>query len=87
MATVKLSFEIPHFDPTSENCQRVKDLLLHALRDMATNNGHLIDDSRDFALACLVTGKVTCSGLVPEDQVEAALDEAARELAREAEVI
>lgn len=87
MANVGINFEIPHFDPTSENVRRVKDLLLHALRDMATNNGHLIEASRDFALACLVTGKVTCSGTVPDEEVEAALDAAARELAEEAEVL
>jgi hypothetical protein len=87
MANVRINFEIPHFDPTSENCARVKALLLHALSDMVTNNGHLIDDARDFALAQLVTGKQTCSGLVPEEEVEAALDAAARELAKDAEVL
>jgi hypothetical protein len=87
MANVSINFEIPHFDTTSENKQRVKDLLLHALRDMVTNNGHLIDESRDFSLAQLIVGDVTCSGLVPDEEVEAALDAAARELAKDAEVL
>jgi len=88
MATVKLSFEVPHVDPTSDsNCARIKDLLLDALRDMVTNNGHLIDSPRDYALACLITGQVTCPGTVPEEEVEAALDAAARELAKDAKVL
>lgn len=87
MARIHINLDIPHFDSTSENLQRVKDLLLFALSDMVTNNGHLIDESRDYALACLITGRITCSGAIPEDQVEAALDEAARELAKDAEVL
>lgn len=87
MANVTINFEIPHFDPTSENKARVKALLLHALRDMVTNNGHLIDESQDFSLAQLITGRITCSGLVPDDEVEVALDEAARELAKDAKVL
>ena len=86
MAKVTLNFEVPHCDPTSENCARVKALLLHALDDMVRNNGHLIDDSRDYALGRLVTGQVTCA-MVPEEEVEAALDAAARELAEDAEVL
>jgi hypothetical protein len=87
MATVSINLDIPHLDPTSENVQRVKDLLLYALSDMVTNNGHLINESRDFALAQLVTGKVTCSLSVPDEEVEAALDAAAIELAEDAEVL
>ncbi|NIT79591.1 MAG: hypothetical protein GWN58_33075 [Anaerolineae bacterium] len=87
MATVSINLDIPHLDPTSENKQRVKDLLLYALRDMVTNNGHLIDASRDFALAQLVVGDVTCPGDVPDEEVDAALEAAARELAKEAEVL
>lgn len=86
MANVSINFDIPHLDPTSENLARVKDLLLYALSDMVANNGHLIDASRDYALGRLVSGMVTI-GLVPKDEVEAALDAAARELAREAEVL
>lgn len=87
MATVSINLDIPHLDPTSENKARVKALLLHALNDMVTNNGHLIDESRDFALAQLITGRVTCSGDVLDEDLDNALDIAARELAKEAGVL
>lgn len=87
MATVSINLDIPHLDPTSENKARVKALLLHALNDMVTNNGHLIDESKDYALACLITGRVTCPGDTLDEDLDNALDKAARELAKEAEVL
>lgn len=74
MAKATIRLELPHFDPTSENQRRVKDLLLHALEDMVTNNGHLIEESRDYALAKLIL------------EAPYGEDDITKQLAKEAEV-
>ena len=55
MAKAPIEINIPQVPrPSAQTQARIKALLLHALEDMVTNNGHMIEESADYALASLI---------------------------------
>jgi hypothetical protein len=71
---VTLTFDVPFMDPSSENCAKLKAMLMHAMNDMRGNNGHLMT-SEEFALARLVSKGSYVNGQ-NEDELEELAEEA-----------
>ena len=87
---IKIQLDVPHENLMNRMDieKRAKALLLAALEDMVTNNGHLIDDPKDYALAKLIVeGKYEEEAGEDADPMTPEHEAQVRDLAKQAGVL
>lgn len=72
-ARVTVTFDVPFMDGSSENCRKLRALLVKALEDMRVNNGHLLTEE-EYALAKLVVEGAYVNGENAAEMRELAAD-------------